>query len=195
MSELQHNDPASQRAEQQLCGDALCTFEELPARWTPQDLSAIASERLAEHAEGLLRTMALVEETYSDDPEERGNVDLPMHRVEAKLQLLLEMVGSLLARQSDLPGSRTIRWSRLGLSLEVDEAADPDATGIIELQLLPWLPQLLCLPCRVLACVAEGERFRAWLAFDPLSPALETALERHLFRRHRRAISASRRKR
>ncbi|HEX5754755.1 MAG TPA: PilZ domain-containing protein [Arenimonas sp.] len=195
MSEPHASQEASTRAEQQLCGDALCTFEELPVRWTPQTLSAIASERLAEHAEGLLRTMALVEETFSDDPEERGNTDLPMHRVEAKLQLLLEMVGTLLARQSDLPTTRTIRWSRLGLSLDADQAAETDATGVVELQLLPWLPQLLSLPCRVLACIAEGERHRVWLAFDPLSPALEAALERHLFRRHRRAISASRRQR
>lgn len=195
MSATHPSGAASQQAEQQLCGDALCSYEELPVRWTPQTLSSIASERLAEHAEGLLRTMALVEETYSDDPEERGTTDLPMHRVEAKLQLLLEMVGTLLARQSDLPPSRTIRWSRLGLSLEVDEIAGSGNTGIVELQLLPWLPHLLSLPCRVLACESEGERFRIWLAFDPLSPALEAALERHLFRRHRRAISASRRQR
>ena len=58
MSVPHSSDAASQQAEQQLCGDALCTYEELPVRWTPQTLSSIASERLAEHAEGLLRTMA-----------------------------------------------------------------------------------------------------------------------------------------
>lgn len=187
-------DDTTRAAEQRLFGVALCTPEEIPTRWTPHPLSDIASERLAEHAEATLRNLALVEESFSDDPDGRGP-DAPMHRVEAKLQLLLEMVGTLLARQSDLPPTRTIRWSRLGLSLEVDEPVDSGSTGIVELQLLPWLPQLLSLPCRVLTCVAEGERFRAWLAFDPLSPALEAALERHLFRRHRRAISASRRQR
>lgn len=182
-------------AELRLFGEALCSAEELPVRWRPQALSATASERAAEHAEALLRTMALVEENFSDDPEERGSTDMPMHRVEAKLQLLLEMVGTLLAKHSDLPAAVAMRWSRLGFCLPSATAATSDEVGVVELQLLPWLPQLLTLPCRVLACEREAAGFQLWLAIEPLSPSLETALERNLFRRHRRAISASRRQR
>lgn len=186
-------DPAISRAEQQLFGDALCSTEELPVRWLPQPLSAIASEQAAEHAEAMLRTLSLVEENYSDDGEEHGSNDIPMHRVEAKLQLLLEMVGTLVARQCDLPASQPLRWSRLGLNLTVDAAAAVGDTGLVQLQLLPWLPQLLTLPCQVLASGIADGRQQLWLAITPLSPSLESALERHLFRHHRRAISATRR--
>lgn len=181
------------RAELRLFGEALCNVEELPVRWQASALSAEAMERAAEHAEAMLRTVALVEENFSDDPEERGSVDMPMHRVEAKLQLLLEMVGTLLVRDGGLPPVQRLRWSRFGLSLRVTHAPALDTVGIAELQLLPWLPQLLALPCRVLAAQPEDDGWRLWLAVEPLSPALESALERHLFRRHRRAILASRR--
>ena len=48
---------------------------------------------------------------------------------------------------------------------------------------------------RVLACVEDGGTWQLWLGFGPLPPALESALERHLFRVHRRAIAESRRPR
>jgi len=59
-----------------------------------------------------------------------------------------------------------------------------------------WLPSSLILPATVLACGPEaGGVTRAWLRFGPLTPALEAALERHLFRVHRRAVAESRRPR
>lgn len=187
------SDSAVTRAEQQLFGGALCSAEELPVRWQPQPLSAIASEQAAEHAEAMLRTLSLVEENFSDDGEEHGGKDIPMHRVEAKLQLLLEMVGALVARQCDLPAGQPLRWSRLGLNITTDSPASIGETGLVQLQLLPWLPQLLTLPCQVLASSAEDGQQKLWLAITPLSQSLESALERHLFRRHRRAISVTRR--
>jgi hypothetical protein len=47
----------------------------------------------------------------------------------------------------------------------------------------------------VLAVESTDGHARAWLRFDPLPPALEALLERHLFRLHRRAVAERRRQR
>ncbi|HEY9253827.1 MAG TPA: PilZ domain-containing protein, partial [Stenotrophomonas sp.] len=59
-----------------------------------------------------------------------------------------------------------------------------------------WLPEAIELPVRVLAEAASGTGgCFLWLQFDDLEPGLEAALERHLFRLHRRQIAETRRSR
>jgi hypothetical protein len=61
--------------------------------------------------------------------------------------------------------------------------------GVLRVQPAEWLPDCIDLPARVIA--TDGRE--AWLEFGPLSPALSDALERHLFRLHRRQVAESRR--
>jgi hypothetical protein len=62
-------------------------------------------------------------------------------------------------------------------------------------QAAEWLPSPLILPATVIALEPEGSSglHALWLRFESLTPALEAALERHLFRVHRRAVAESRR--
>ncbi|WP_267119406.1 PilZ domain-containing protein, partial [Xanthomonas sacchari] len=63
------------------------------------------------------------------------------------------------------------------------------------LQPSDWLPDHLELPVRVLAEAATAGVVQLWLRFETQPPGLEEALERHLFRLHRRQIADSRRAR
>ncbi|NUS39217.1 MAG: PilZ domain-containing protein, partial [Lysobacter sp.] len=74
-------------------------------------------------------------------------------------------------------------------------AAAPGTAGWLRLQPSDALPQALRLPVRVLACEDSADGPRLWLRFEGLSPALSAALERHLFRVHRREIAERRRPR
>lgn len=180
------------QAESSLFGDALCCIEHLPVQFHLQTFEAAALPHILERAESLLRMMAHLDDPQIEDSEDRSKLDMSIHRMEAKLQLSLEMLGTLIARTISIPPPRQIRWSRRGLSWEQDTSVPENSTGFIELQPLPWLPLLLKLSCRVLFCQKEDSVFRLWLGFEPLPTSLESALERHLFRCHRRAVASGR---
>lgn len=180
------------QAENSLFGDALCCVEYLPLQFQPQTFEEADIHHIVERAESLLRMIAHLDDPQIEDSEDRSKLDISIHRMEAKLQLSLEMLGTLIARTIAIPPARQIRWSRRGLSWEQETPVPENSTGFIELQLLPWLPLLLKLSCRVLFCHKEDSVFRLWLDFEPLPVALESALERHLFRCHRRAVASSR---
>jgi hypothetical protein len=148
-------------------------------------------------AETLLRSVALVEDSRGDDGhDERGEATLQLQRLEAKLDLTMVLLGRLVRQQTqDLP-LRPLRWSRRGIRLElgVRSGANPGALGVIRLQPCDWLPDHIDLPVAALAEAANGSgAYFLWLRFEGLSDGLEMALERHLFRLHRRQIAEARR--
>lgn len=179
-----------QQARELLFGEALACQSEMPAALRSRAAEAGSVERAIEHAETVLRALAVIEETPHEEPEERGKHEVGLQRVEAKLNLVLETLAGILRRErSDLP-VQNLRWSRFGAEL-MHTGADIPERGFLLLQPLAWLPQRLELPVETLASLREGQApARLWLRFDPLPPSLETALEKHLFRQHRRQLAA-----
>lgn len=182
-------------ADRALFDESLCCVEEMPARFRAGELAESARLRALERAESLLRVIALVEEADAAEPEERGSVELGLQRVESKLNLVLELVGALVRQQTDLPSTVAVQWSRRGVRLERSEPFAPGTEGWLTLYPLPWLPQALELPVTALHCESNGEDARLWLALPTVPGGFQTALERHLFRRHRRAVALARRAR
>ena len=190
--ESQDAPDAFEQAESKLFEDALCYMEVLPVQFKPQEFEESVTDQALDRAESLLRMMAQLEESYVEDTDDRANADL--HRIEAKLQLTLELIGALVAQSAPILPTHKVRWSRRGVSFEQSKTFTEGTTGLINLQPVPWLPHLLSLPCQVLASREGDGAFTLWLAFEPLPQSLETAIERHLFRRHRRSIAASARR-
>ena len=148
-------------------------------------------------AETLLRSVALVEDARGDDShDDRSDATLQVQRLEAKLDLVMVLLGRLVRQSSqDLP-LRPLRWSRRGIRLEqgARSGAAPGSMGVIRLQPCDWLPDHIDLPVVIVAEAANGAGAHyLWLRFEGLSDALEMALERHLFRLHRRQIAEARR--
>lgn len=183
-------------AERELFGEALACDEVLPAMFAAGDGDdEAARERAAERSESLLRSIAQVEDMQGEDGEDRGAAELALQRVEAKLNLLLELVGEIVRRDSAPLPEQPVRWSRHGLAVPAEAAVVPGMRGLLRLQPAAWLPQVLELPAEVVAVGDREGRRWAWLRFSPLPGALESAIERHLFRLHRRAIAGARRQR
>lgn len=180
-------------ARDQVFGDSLACDEVRPAAFLPGALPPAALRSACLRGENLLRSLAVVEDSRVDDDGDHGLHDVVLHRIEAKLDLLTALVASKLGEHFD--AMRPLRWSALGACLEVDEAVAPGSTGALRVQPSDWLPEALLLPATVLASVEHDQGRQLWLRFGPLTPALESALERHLFRVHRRAIAESRRPR
>ncbi|WP_312239170.1 PilZ domain-containing protein [Stenotrophomonas sp.] len=147
-------------------------------------------------AETLLRSVALVEDSRGDDGhDERGEATAQLQRLEAKLDLTMVLLGRLVRQSTQDLDLRPLRWSRRGIRLEqgMRTGATAGSLGVIRLQPCDWLPDHIDLPVSVLAEAATGAGAHfLWLRFEPMSDALEMALERHLFRLHRRQIAQAR---
>lgn len=149
-------------------------------------------------AEQLLRSVALVEDNRGEDKDERGETSAAQQRIEARLDLVLVLIGRLVRQQGDALPLRPLRWSRRGIRLQLGprSAAPIGSQGVVRLQPSDWLPDHVDLPVEVLAEAADGGGGHfLWLRFAGLGDGLEMALERHLFRLHRRQVADARRPR
>lgn len=187
--------PSAQAAETALFDDTLVCDVILPA-----DFVAGAAPGGLAQAEATLRALAQVEDLRSEESaEERGELPaLAAQRIEAKLDLVLALLGRLVAQSGQALSPLPLRWSRRGLRLLVNAVAPiaaVGARGLLRLQPSDWYPDRMELPVIVLAEAEAGPGMRQlWLRFEALPEGLEEAIDRHLFRLHRRQVAVNRRR-
>ncbi|WP_372722232.1 PilZ domain-containing protein [Immundisolibacter sp.] len=111
-----------------------------------------------------------------------------LHRLDQKLDLLLDLCGHLVRRELALPPPQALRLGARGI---VWEPATPPAAGpgSISLYLQSSLPTPLELPA-LLTVLPDGH---ALAEFHGLDRAVVDGLERFVFRRHRRAVALAKR--
>lgn len=184
-------------ARQALFGDALASGEARPAAVLPPVPDESHRHAMLLRAEALMRALAVLEDSRADEADERNPVDQSVRRLEAKVDLLVSLVGSLLQRDRPADPLRALQWSARGAAVELpaDSAPRTGSSVVLRVQPSDALPEAIQLPARVLAVEPAPAGCRAWMAFDPLPAPLESALERHLFRVHRRAVAEARRPR
>ncbi|PSD10702.1 hypothetical protein C7E15_20890, partial [Stenotrophomonas maltophilia] len=96
-------------AESELFDETLSCELALPAEFQAGSAAGRTSG-----AEGLLRSLALVEDSRVDEHDERNEATLQLQRLEAKLDLAMVLLGRLVRQQGlELP-LRPVRWSRRG---------------------------------------------------------------------------------
>jgi hypothetical protein len=162
---------------------------DLPLAWSAGPAPAGAAERDAT----VLRLLGQLEEASGEPREDKAAPEADWLRLEAKLDLLLHVVGTLVAQQRPLPQSEPLILSSRGLVWRcAPRALRPGDRGWVALHLHPALPLPLELPATVVATDDAVSPPRAWLAFDALAGPLAAALERYTFRRHRRAVAGLR---
>lgn len=186
---------AAAAAEEKLFGEALSCSLILPVRLRAA-LNGTTGLFTAAAAEALLHSVAQVEDSHPEEKgsDERGPQELAMQRMEAKLDLLVGLIGRLLASEGGAGAPRPLRWSYCGLCVTLPGAWVEGDSGLLSLPVAGWLPQPLELPVQVLAtAAADNGELRLWLAVEPLTHSLAEALKRHIFRQHRRAIAEERR--
>jgi hypothetical protein len=171
-------------------GEGISYRDQLPLHWLP--LKALpdpaAAARIDESNIKLLSAAALLDESpkVSDEPTQG---ELELVRIHGKLNLLLELFGSLLRHQQVRPDAvplrlsgRSVAWTASGAVPAVDDLV------LIELYLKTTLPHPLRLPARIVA--VTGGEVQAQL--QAAGEASQSELERHVFLRHRREIAESR---
>ena len=171
----------------------------VPLRWHGHD--AMPSEgdvrRIEEENEKVLRYLTLLDDSHAESvDEEHGLATSDLKRIEFKLNVLLDLVGQMLARQSDMPPECPVRVGAQGLQWQTPTPTPPQvgAAGRVELFLTPRFPSPLILYGKVVSAepTAEGEHLVSF-TYEGLAHSVQALLEKLIFRQHRRTVAQSRR--
>ena len=159
----------------------------LPLAWqdgqpNPQQLA----DWMRENATALHAIAVLENPAHERELEHTASVDFTAARLEAKMDMLLQWVGRLLLTQNPMPPSTDIILGSQSIAWKCPIALQAEQLGVLTLYLAPSLPMPLQLPVQIIAC-GSGQA-RAKLLH--LSPEAQDALDRSLFRHHRRALQA-----
>lgn len=180
-------------------GDTVILHQELayadvlPVSFRPlaAPLDAVHAAAIAERNLRMLLACAALDE---HGKHEKAADDAPhaadILRIDLKVNLLLDMVGALLAASQSRPPAVPARFNPHGI---VWEAAGPvpsaGARGLVEIHLKDCLVH----PVSLEGTVADGPADRhVHVRFEPLPEPVADQLERLVFRRHRRQVAGGR---
>lgn len=156
----------------------------LPRSWERRSLARHELENLWSEAQLILRVINQME---AHAPRE-ADVDVPLSRLEAKLDLALHLLSlGLHGRHAPPEPARITLWAE-GCTLGTDRALQPGEEIVLSLHLSP----ALALPLKLAASVtglSNGEVRAAWIA---MPEAVLEAWEQWLFRCHRRRVQEQR---
>lgn len=156
-----------------------------PLEWP---LPAAELQRLGERILSTLSTIAALEERRSEATDENNPLLQEMQRLDAKLTALVDIVNRVLLPAQGLPARQSIRFNAIGA---VVPAALLGGASSVLLRLhpdaCPTLP--LEIPAQVVRHLDGGDAF---LLFATLPEPACDAIERFVFRLHRRKVAETR---
>lgn len=125
-----------------------------------------------------------------EKPDENAPHAADLMRLELKVNLLLDLVGQILASSRPRPAPVPVRFNAQGV---VWRSAGPlpeaGAQGIAEIYLHDCLAEPLRLPGRVTSVTPDGQ---VKVRFVPVGESVADLLEKLCFRRHRRQVAGNR---
>lgn len=149
----------------------------------------LLAHRVAANLRVIHTCEALEERRAERDDEASGSPETA--RLEQKVDLLIEMVGHLVSQAGSRPPAVVASLSADGLRWRMS-GARPTAgeLGVAEIHPREGVAEALRLPGRIVDSATDG---RVSMTFEGLAEAEVDALERFVFRQHRRKIAGRRR--
>ena len=179
--------------------DTVVLYEELafqdvlPVLWhaSPGAPDPDAAASLAERNMQVLQAWDAMEEHGPvEKPDENSPYAADLMRLERKMNLLLDLVGQILATNRPRPMSAAVRFNALGAAWRgTAPLPEAGAQGVLEVHLHDCIAQPLRLPGRVTSVTPDGN---VKARFIPLGEAVADLIEKMAFRRHRRQIAGAR---
>ncbi|GMR08255.1 MAG: hypothetical protein BMS9Abin26_1260 [Gammaproteobacteria bacterium] len=179
-------------------GEGLVFKGLLPITWVPLE-SPLTDQQVSQlnaSNEKVLSTIAALEEypvesgdSYSSQSYSGQGHELA--RLDFKVNLLMDLVSQMLSRHLQLPSPTMVSIDARGLTWGVSRSETPpqaEATILLSIYLNSDYPRAVELPSRVQS-VDNGSVRAEYL---PLGDALREALEKLIFRHHRRSIAQAR---
>ncbi|GAB3789538.1 PilZ domain-containing protein [Dyella agri] len=171
--------------DQRLSSEEHLHSDSEPLAWPPP---AELLQRLAERNANTLATLAALEERRADFGDDDNPLMQEMLRMDAKLTALVEIVNQLLAPAATLPPRHALRFNAVGALLPA--ALLPPGDGLrlrLHFDACRSLP--LELVGRVVRVFDDG---RGFMEFATPGDAISDAIERLVFRHHRRKVAEAR---
>ena len=141
--------------------------------------------------ERLLSILHTMDESRKEPVEEKSDQSVHLMRIEAKLDLMIDLVAQLLSAKSVDLKACPVRLSAMGIEWLSDDITDLRVSQLlwISLHLDPVLPQPVKLLSEVISVSADQGKERIVARFKSLSPAIRDLMEKTIFRFHRRQIA------
>jgi Atypical PilZ domain, cyclic di-GMP receptor len=164
----------------------------LPIGWRalskPLDMAAVSA--LTERNIRTLLVCATIEEQGPvEKAEDKSLHSTDLLRLEVKMNLVLELMGQLLAAQQPRPRPVSVRFNALGANWRATTPPRVGEQGLLDIYLRECLAQPLTLIANVTHVSVEGV---VKVAFTPPGEATADLIEKLAFRRHRRHVAGVR---
>jgi len=154
----------------------------------PMELPAIAA--LTDRNVRMLQVCSVLEEHGATEKKDESSPHATdIMRLEVKVNLLLDLVGQLLAAQLPRPAPVLVRFNAVGALWKTLDPPRVGQQGLLEIWLRDSLPQPLALIANVTQVAADGH---VKASFVPPGEATADLLEKLAFRRHRRQVAGVR---
>ena len=164
----------------------------LPVGWRPlaraPELATVTT--MTERNVRILHVCATIEEQGPvEKAEEKSLHSADLLRLEVKMNLVLELMGQLLAAQQLRPPVTPVRFNALGAVWQSATPPRNGEQGLLDIYLRECLAQPLTLIANVTHVTPEG---KVRVTFTPPGEATADLIEKLAFRRHRRHVAGVR---
>jgi hypothetical protein len=167
--------------------------DELPLLWEPL-ADAPQAERCRQLDEAnlqALHALASLEEQRRAELDDHDPLSAEIHRLDAKLTLVIRMLGRLLQRDAVIPDPVPLSLRARGIEW-VAAGQPPGSWGLVHLYPNRDLPFGLVLPARLEETAAPEHPGRVRAVFSGVGQLVEDEIAKLIFRHHRRAIAETR---
>jgi Atypical PilZ domain, cyclic di-GMP receptor len=164
----------------------------LPVGWRelPKSLDLPAITALMDGNVRVLQVCAAIEEQGAvDKKDEKSPHSADLMRLEVKMNLLLDLMGQLLAAAQPRPAATVIRFNALGAIWKSNALRRVGEQGLLDIYLRDSLPQPLTVVANITHVAADGQ---VKVTFSPPGEAVSELIEKLAFRRHRRQVAGVR---
>lgn len=183
--------------EQQSAGSALAYSDNISIAWRKvgHELDEVHLARVNASNEEFLRAVTVMGDApgQKESQDSTGQMAQELAKVDLKLNLLLDLVASLIYHQMDIPATRPVRVSASGVAWNGD-VPEPGAKVYLELYIQRGLPKPLCCYGEVVSTAEDFSAGNARVRFVGLTGAAQSWLEKLIFRHHRREVAFRRSK-
>lgn len=184
--------PSLSQAEFDVLGEHVFCDDQIAIEW--KVISSLPGEpelkRRDSQNERVLRALSLVEEhdETQSDVAERAE----FHRLEGKVDLVLELLTVLVKSSQGARELRSARFNSRGLCWNSNQSPPEGALLDVDCYLLAQWPLPLKLCARVVESAARAEQFRVCTRIEGLGHVSRDWFGKLVFRRHRRTIALQR---
>lgn len=167
----------------------------LPLEWRRQNTAPEESyiAHINEADDETFRMLSIMEERVVEKSEDGTTLAAEVARLEIKVNLLLDMVGQILANHLLLPAQTPVRLGARGIEFAHTHPPAVNDHIVMSLYLHTRYPRPLEVLGKVHSVDDTGSgAYWVRVRFEHVSAAVEDGLEKFVFRRHRRLVAHSR---